>query len=183
MDKGGEFPVNDFIDRLRVTAERDLAPFQRRDRFGRLEGRAEGFALFVIEALHRLKAQPGLRAFGLEVKAHVTVEQDYKDSVIVVVHEVKAIEEGIIREPIDINEFYTKYFPFNVVMQGKFSISRQDSLAQRYLKALENKDIFERRAVLAILCTQASDAFSISELKVVPPPTTNADIPFITEPT
>ena len=183
MDKGGEFPVSDFIDRLRMTAERDLAPFQQRDRFGRLEGRAEGFALFIIETLHRLKAQSGLRAFGLEVKAHVEVEQDYKDPIIVVSHEVKAIEEGLVREPIDINDFYSKYFPFNAVMQGKFSISRRDTLAQRYFKALEEQDIFERRAVLAVYCMQAASAFTLSELKVVPPPAKNVDIPFITEPT
>lgn len=180
MSTGGS--VNDFIDRLRVTAERNLVPFQRRDRFGELTGRNEGFALFVLETLHRLKSQAGLKRFGIEVKAHVSIEHELNEPVIVVTHDVKAIEEGLVKEPIDIAEFYSKYFPFNAVMQGQFSISRQDVLAQQYFKALDAKDNMERHAVVAIYCLQAADAFTVSDLRVVPPAPKSSDIPFITEP-
>lgn len=178
-EPGGSF--SDFVDRLRVAAERDLEPFQRRDRFGALTGRAEGFSLFILESLRLLKDQAGLRRFGLTVNAHVAIEREAGQPTIVVSHEVKAIEEGLVREPIDIAAFYGQCFPFNTVMEGEFSISRQDRLAQRYFKALADKDIEERRAVLAIYCMHAADAFSIADLKVVPPPFGDSP-PFITEP-
>ena len=174
--------LSEWIDRLRVKAEQDLKPFQRRDRFGELTGRAEGFALFILESLQRLKTQQGLCRFGLIVNARITVEQDVDAPVIVVAHDITAIEEGLVREPIDIAAFYAECFPFNAVMQGQFTIARQDVLAQRYFRALAAEDIDERRAVLAIYCAQAADAFSIADLQVVPPPPRKSNIPFITEP-
>ena len=173
--------VSDWLDRLRRTAQLDVESFQRYDRLGELAGRAESFALFILECLQRLREQAGLLRFGVAVNARVAVEREGGEPIIVVAHDVKAIEEGLIRKPIDIADFYARYFPFNAVMEGEFSVSRQDTLAQRYFQAVESEDIEERRAVIAIYCMRASDAFSTAELRVVPPPTSNADIPFITE--
>lgn len=174
--------LSGFLDRLRVKAKRDLEPFQRRDRFGELTGRAEGFALFILMILQRLQTQTGLLRFGCTVKTNVSVDREAGHPTIIVSHEVTAIEEGLIRDKCDINALYAQAFPFNAVMDGSFAVSRSEPLVQRYFNACRAGNSEERCGVLAMLCSQAADAFTIADLQVVPPPSEPDSSPFITEP-
>lgn len=171
----------DWLDRLRLTAQTDLAPFQTRDRFGELAGRASGFALYILDSLERLQAEPRLVHFGLAVEARVQVLDSPLASTVVVVHEVSVLEAGHTTQPVDANAFYTACFPFNAVLAGCYTLSRSDLRTRRYFSATERKDFNERRAIVTDFAAEAAEAFSIAELQIVPPPA-HADLPFITEP-
>ena len=171
----------DWLDPLRLTAQTDLAPFQTRDRFGDLAGRHGGFALFILDSLQRLIDEPRLVHFGLKVEARISVPRDNGSPTIVVAHQVTAIEGGTVATPLDVASFYNECFPFNAVLEGSYAIERSDLRTQRYFRATAAKALTDRRAVVTELCAEASAAFSIAELQVVPPPAHGA-IPFISEP-
>jgi hypothetical protein len=142
-----------------------LEAFQHDDAIGPADRREAGFECFVRAVLDTLEERTQLKSFGLRVVSDITVDHEAGAPCILVTQKVSALEEGLTPSSVDIEAFFTEFFPRNAVFEGTFALGRTNELVRRYVTARAENDDNEQLAVIAILSRAAEAAFSPASLR------------------